>query len=182
MWIFTTIGFLSAVEDRQTPGNMLVRFRDPGHAAAFVAAAYAGRSGRRAQIRETPPPADYRWKVSITRHRFVETIAALADGIDYNNFKSACHRQRPDPYPGHSTMEIWTTMHRHQCRVVEQMENAPRAKAPPAPERELFQNWEDPDPVPCPECAGLDVRMALNQRDHECMTCGNAWTMEFETP
>lgn len=118
MWTFSTIGFFSAVEDRQQPGHILVRFRDPQHAERFLAVAYNGRSGRRVKIKTTPPPADYRWKVSITRERFAETLARIATEIDYSNFKGACHAQRPEPYQPGALSSVWTVMHRHQSDVV----------------------------------------------------------------
>lgn len=141
MWIFTTIGFLSAVEDRQIRGNMLVRFRDPDHARAFLDKAYLGRSGRRVTIRETPPPADYRWKLSISRERFQDTVTRLAAEIDYSNFKSACHKERPEPYEGHELSDVWGIMNQHQQIAVR------RQGVPPPRERFLF---DDIEPIEVP--------------------------------
>lgn len=118
MWIFSTNGFFSAVEDGQIRGNILVRFRDPSHAEAFLATVYRGRSGRRVKIRETPPPADYRWKLSITRDQFSDTLARMALGIDYNNFKGACGRRKPSPYKHATLASVWDVMHRHQGDVL----------------------------------------------------------------
>jgi hypothetical protein len=91
MWTFhPEVGFFSAVEDRQTPGNILVRFRDPGHAKAFVGFIEGKAWHRqRPKIRETPN-ADYRWKLSITHEIFDMTVERLARRIDYDNFKGRC--------------------------------------------------------------------------------------------
>lgn len=126
MWTFhPSVGFFSAVIDRQKPGNILVRFRDPEHAAAFLALAWKGKRGRKSDIRETPQ-ADYRWKLSITAERFTATVSDLADEVTYSNFKSECGRRPLMGSAMHALQEVWHVMHEHQCAIVERRANAAR--------------------------------------------------------
>ena len=126
MWTFhPSVGFFSAVIDRQKPGNMLVRFRDPSHGAAFIALAWKGKRGQKPELRETPQ-ADYRWKVSITGERFTATVTALADAVDYSNFKGECRRRPLMGSAMHSLHDVWHVMHEHQNAVVERRAMAAR--------------------------------------------------------
>src|SRR5262245_15815968 len=82
MWLFTTRGFYSVVEDRDDPDRLLVRARVREDLEAL-----------REQIPELDPQetsdADCRWRAWVTRDQWVEAAARLAGEIDYPNFKSA---------------------------------------------------------------------------------------------
>ncbi len=146
MWTFhPKVGFFSAVIDRQKPGNTLVRFRDPIHGNAFIAAAWEGKRGRRPELVVTPPPADYRWKVSITNERFVSTVTALADAVDYDNFKSACHRSEVWRRADSRLMPVWSTMNALQQAIVDEERREKRygTVRPPAGETWLIPEMED---------------------------------------
>lgn len=126
MWTFhPSVGFFSAVIDRQKPGNMLVRFRNPEHGAAFIALAWKGKRGQKPELRETPQ-ADYRWKVSITGERFTAIVAALADAVDYSNFKGECGTRPLMASVMHSLHDVWHVMHNHQLAMVERRAIAAR--------------------------------------------------------
>ncbi len=143
MWIFDkTVGFFSAVQDGQKPGNVLVRFRDPEHGKAFLRRMYHDlRCAPR--LRETPG-ADYRWKVSVPHSFFAPFMQALASDIDYTNFKGKCSAPDSPPHVRamhHNHHEVWAVMHCHQLGVVEAQRRAERLKANPQEafdERELF--------------------------------------------
>lgn len=165
MWCFTTIGFHSAVLDNQKKGHMLVRFRDPAHARAFVAAAYP-KAADRPEIRVTPPPADYRWKVSLPHADYAATVARLAADVDYTNFKGACHRIHPDPYKGSDLSRVWGVMHERQCtitrgaaRPVPAWEDREPSQGPPLP-----LQWRDNDLDDLPVTAGDHGRKAPAER------------------
>ena len=126
MWTFhPSVGFFSAVKDNQKPGNILVRFRDPAHGEAFIALAWKGRRGQRPELRDTPQ-ADYRWKVSVTEERFTSIVAALADSVDYPNFKGECGRRPLMGSVMHALHEVWRVMAGHQNAVVERRALAAR--------------------------------------------------------
>jgi hypothetical protein len=110
MWIFTTDGFLSAVRDNLEPGNVLVRFRTRDHAERILLRAYPGSRGRRPEIQETPPPKDYRWKISMPSGRFNILLCNLSEELmQYDNFKDACHRKHPNDNL-HHLHRVWGVM------------------------------------------------------------------------
>lgn len=81
MWLMTTDGFLSAVEDRDDDTRVVVRARAREDAERF-AAAVAG------EVLETPH-ADYRFRVRTTKRAWASYVAGQARVIDYDNFKDA---------------------------------------------------------------------------------------------
>lgn len=141
MWIFDTrIGFFSTVKDNQIEGNVLVRFRDPKHGAAFIKLAKArgewptasGKPPRTFKLKETPV-ADYRWKCSVPHAVYSAIVTELAEGIDYTNFKGRCSaknspRHIQDMHADQS--RVWGVMNSHQRDVLN-----PPAPRPPAPAR-----------------------------------------------
>lgn len=139
MWIFSTDGFLSAVRDNLNPGHVLLRFRHPDHAERILALAYPGNSNRsrRPEIQVTPPPRDYRWKVSIPAGRFNILLCNLSEQVmQYDNFKDACHRKHPDDAT--PLTRVWGVMNGMQQDYVDGFLNRPARRAPsPGPELAL---------------------------------------------
>ena len=82
MWVMTTVGFYSVVEDREREGNVLVRARDRGDIDAIAA-----RLGD-AEVLATPS-RDYAFRVSVPRAAWADALRELAEEVDYDNFKSA---------------------------------------------------------------------------------------------
>src|SRR5262245_45592923 len=82
MWLVTTQGFYSVVQDREDRDRLLVRARVKEDLEAL-----------RDQIPDLDPfedeHADYRWRAWVTRDQWCDAVAQLADKIDYPNFKSA---------------------------------------------------------------------------------------------
>lgn len=101
MWIFSRVGFVSVVEDRQTPGNLLVR----GRVRADVAKLFPGYPV------ETTPGRDYRFRTSVPRAAVASIVAEQVRGIDYDNFKNSTPQDRHAPY-----MDVWEVMYRMQVR------------------------------------------------------------------
>lgn len=81
MWLITTDGFFSAVEDRDDPDAVFVRARVLGDAEELAMA--VGET-----VLQTPA-ADYRFRVRMTKTAWARYVADCAAGIDYDNFKSA---------------------------------------------------------------------------------------------
>lgn len=81
MWVMTTEGFFSAVEDRDDDGAVFVRARVRSDAEQ-LALAVGGT------VLETPA-ADYRFRVRMAKDDWARYVAACATGIDYDNFKNA---------------------------------------------------------------------------------------------
>jgi hypothetical protein len=89
MWIFTTRGFYSVVQDASDPNMVVIRarHRDDLVALPFLSAAPD-------HIIETPQ-ADYPVRVRMQKRIWVEDILpALGEEITYPNFKDAVKKQQ----------------------------------------------------------------------------------------
>lgn len=99
MWLMTTIGFFSAVADRDDPEGVLVRARceeDIRNLSELVHADY-----------QFTVDADYPYRLRCSRDVWADTIRDLALGIDYPNFKGAIGH---GPH-GEAYHEVWAQMH-----------------------------------------------------------------------
>lgn len=100
MWIFCKHGFFSAVCARQGDGNhgqpidpnlLMVRARVRGHLEALKA--------RFPELLGTCPirefaGADYAFRVFVAKAVWSQVLAALAEEVDYDNFKSEVSRSQ----------------------------------------------------------------------------------------
>lgn len=78
MWIFTTKGFISAVQWKDKPSFMCVRARAREHLAALFP---------EAEIIEMPD-ADYRYRAKVSRTFFEQSMLYELRAISYPDFKS----------------------------------------------------------------------------------------------
>lgn len=109
MWIYTTLGFISAVEDKKNPDLLLVRSRDREALELVLdqielAGAAEGPDGRPvedlgdADIVEGAG-TDYRYRVVMTRGTFAVFLQHYAlNLLDYKNFKDALTASRGEVY------------------------------------------------------------------------------------
>ena len=104
MWLLTTQGFYSVVEDRDDSDRLLVRGRAEEDLKALK------QQIPDTEIHETlGPDHDYGWRAFVTRDQWVEAVARLAGGIDYDNFKNAVAvRQGSDR--GRRYSRIWAEL------------------------------------------------------------------------
>lgn len=101
MWVFLNNAFLSIVKDKDDAELLMVRARMRGDIE---------RVFRGAKVRETPPPADYRFRARIDRHEVADALRYEALQIDYTNFKkSVPDKSRHDAY-----LRVWSVMAREQ--------------------------------------------------------------------
>lgn len=90
MWLLTTRGFYSVVADHYEDGHVLVRarVREDLEALADLIPGLV--------VQETPT-RDYRFRALVDRAAWEDAVTALAQDIDYPNFKDAvAERQGPD--------------------------------------------------------------------------------------
>ena len=107
MWLFTPDGFFSAVQHKDDPDKIMIRARARLHAQALVDAC---PEDARPEIVETPPPADYRYRVTVTRKLWVFLVAKFAADIAYLNFKNeASTREHPPGYIS-SLHGVWSKL------------------------------------------------------------------------
>lgn len=85
MWMITTEGFLSAVEDRDDDNAVFVRAR-VREDVEQLAVAVGGT------VLETPT-ADYRFRVRMAKTAWARYVAGCATESDYDNFKNAVAAQ-----------------------------------------------------------------------------------------
>lgn len=101
MWIFTKLGFVSAVLDKDDPDTMMVRARERTHLETLL----PGRP-----IVELSP-ADYPFRAFMPKAEFVEWLTKQAEAIDYPDFKSAIpHGPISDTYY-QACSRVWGVMH-----------------------------------------------------------------------
>lgn len=102
MWLITTRGFYSVVADHCERGNVLVRARAREDLEA-LAGLIPGLD-----IEETLE-RDYRFRASVPREVWSAAAAALAEEIDYPNFKNAV-AERQGPGRAHVYSDVWVTL------------------------------------------------------------------------
>lgn len=125
MWLFTKLGFFSAVCARQGRGShdepidrdrIMVRARVREHLEA-LRQRFAQRMAN-CEIHESPK-ADYAFRVFLPKSDWPWILSELANDIDYDNFKSAvAEHQGGDGQPYEKSLhEVWSVMHRLQTET-----------------------------------------------------------------
>lgn len=104
MWIFARKGFVSIVRHKSEPDSFLMRARTAEDLEAVLAV--AGVDVRRIES----PLADYRFRAFLSRDQLGQVMAALADTIDYTNFKSAVAADGADTARLHAYHTVWHAM------------------------------------------------------------------------
>jgi len=102
MWIFTTCGFVSAVQDWNDTGCLLVRARDR---ASLESLATATKTSV-----EHSPDADYPYRLQVSKDAFATWIAQQGTAIDYPNFKSEVAASRGAKFAG-VLGKVWSILH-----------------------------------------------------------------------
>jgi hypothetical protein len=126
MWILSTKGFISLVQDRKNPKMLQVRARDPQDIKAhFPRAKVVVIDG-----------ADYRYRARVNRRKVADTVHAAIMGLSYDShFKDvaiACSPGNADRYEAY--YGVWTALAKMQ-------DWAPYASGP----RASRTRWEDED-------------------------------------
>jgi hypothetical protein len=89
MWMFTKIGFFSAVQSKDDENTIVVRARleqDIERLADFLGECQIPQP----KVIKTPH-RDYLYRVMVKREDWKKAVARLADEIDYTNFKNEVH-------------------------------------------------------------------------------------------
>jgi hypothetical protein len=110
MWLFTTEGFLSAVEERhgEHRGEIVVPARE---AAALEAL-------RKLAPTLTPTVVsdqrDYRYRAWLGREEWTEALAQLGRRVNYDNFKDEVLSRQGETCYERALHEVWSRMGRTQ--------------------------------------------------------------------
>jgi hypothetical protein len=96
MWLFTKNSFISVVQHRAQPDDVLVRSRVKGHLARLFP---------KKQIQEDAE-ADYRYRVIVPKKEFAKVVSDyIMQNLDYDNFKAA--QDAADPAWTRFLHEVW---------------------------------------------------------------------------
>ena len=100
MWLFTTTGFISIVE--QDADHLVVRARDR-LSLSLLAQSYD------VEIRSTPT-ADYPYRIFLSKDQFKNYLHNQACLINYKNFKSEVAITRSKAF-ANTLLKVWSAMH-----------------------------------------------------------------------
>lgn len=129
MWIMTTDGFYSAVEHRNHPHLVIVRARVYDDLVNLVNAVLPGVQPESLIV--DSPRADYPCRVTLNKAVWREYVAAAAEGIDYDNFKSAVSRRQGSDR-SHVYHGVWAVLHRLEDDPIYEPSGAPVAPFGPS--------------------------------------------------
>lgn len=113
MWIFTETGFVSAVEHRDDPSQLVVRARNRGSLEALQLV-MSELTGIEPDIQATPN-ADYPYRIYADRLAFARWTAYMARDISYTNFKGQCYNTLPPAFSD-ALHDVWAAMHQVEDR------------------------------------------------------------------
>lgn len=99
MWIFMNDSFVSIVEDKTNPANLMVRARRKGD----IERAFPGHRGR--MLRQK---TDYAYRATIPRHVVADQMAGAVRAINYTNFKDSVPLRDNDRHSAY--LRVWTVM------------------------------------------------------------------------
>lgn len=114
MWIFTTGGFVSAVEHRDDPSLVMVRARDKKSLVNMLGSLNVGVEDSDKLHNEDEvfisPGSDYRWRTVVSKDEFTRFLTTeVRDYLDYDNFKSALTKTRGKVFHD-VAMKVWSAM------------------------------------------------------------------------
>lgn len=108
MWIMTSAGFYSAVQDKNDADTLSVRTRDR-ESAQIAVDSLEMWFGESCVIREGEG-TDYPYRFSVSRANFAQWAAQeIAEYINYTNFKSAAKASRGEDWED-ALMDVWLAM------------------------------------------------------------------------
>ena len=98
MWLFTKNSFISVVQHRERPDDVLVRARAKNHLVRFFA--------ENADQIQRDDEADYRWRLIISKQELAGRISAyVLQSLDYDNFKAS--QEADDPAWSRFLHAVW---------------------------------------------------------------------------
>jgi len=108
MWLYTTEGFYSIVQDRNNASRLMVRARDLNDLRNFRHRLRDANPDNRVDIVETVN-ADYLYRLFAPRQDVMRVVGDLTCSIDYDNYKNAVSivqgHERASIY-----MRVWSAM------------------------------------------------------------------------
>lgn len=122
MWIFTETGFISAVADREVPGQLVVRARDRAALEPLQVAIFAMQEEETAIL--NTPDADYPYRLYADQNVVARWAAHAVRDITYANFKGQCANTLPVEYSD-ALHDVWSAMHQVEDSEARAKEEGP---------------------------------------------------------
>ncbi len=111
MWLYTTVGFYSVVQDKNRPDHVMVRARAREDLDKLLGLLHWEAHYTILEWTGT----DYAYRVFMPKQDWAALMSLLIQRLDYTNFKDECHRTFPTDYGRHSMlMSVWSVMKRWQ--------------------------------------------------------------------
>jgi hypothetical protein len=101
MWIFTSSGFISAVQDHEDR-TIIVRSRDRASLESI--------SSQFSSLVIATPLADYPYRLKLNSEQLSKWLADQASSINYRNFKSEVYAVRGSKF-SKTLSKVWSVMH-----------------------------------------------------------------------
>lgn len=114
MWVFTTGGFVSAVEHRDNADMLIVRARDRQSLETLVegielSGNAAGNEPQEVEIFKKTP-SDYPWRIEVSKATFAMVMVhEIMNYINYSNFKNSLTEIRGEKWHK-AAMNVWVDM------------------------------------------------------------------------
>lgn len=113
MWVFTPQGFFSAVQHRDDKTKVMVRCRCEMHARR-LSDKITSMKYPRPPVVHTPPPADYEWRLTISKMEWTAFLRRSTVEMDYPNFKNAAAKVEHPPGFLPALHDVWDDLYRVQ--------------------------------------------------------------------
>lgn len=129
MWIFTTRGFVSIVENKDNRDELVVRARVKSHLVSFL--------GTDKGIFKSEY-SDYRWRAFVPRDVVTAALVRHSESIDYDNFKARTKVNDPELEKLYES--VWFQGMRYQMR--DERSGDGHFNEWPASRRPINKTWE----------------------------------------
>lgn len=113
MWLCTQNGFYSVSKKRPGEIHVRARMREDLENLTQVAARM-DTAALDWTIHRSAPPADYRWRIVIDEQQLCELMVAVAEDIDYSNFKGRIHDTPDQAEKSPAYSNLWHDLHQLQ--------------------------------------------------------------------
>jgi hypothetical protein len=113
MWLCTQNGFYSVSHKSEDEIHVRARKREDLENLKQVAACM-DTAALDWTIHRSPPPADYRWRIVINRDQLCELMVAVAEDIDYSNFKGRIHQREDQDEKSSAYAQLWHKLYQLQ--------------------------------------------------------------------
>ena len=114
MWLCTQHGFFSVSLKSEDEIHVRARMKADLENLRLVMAVKMDPAAADWIIHRSAPRADYRWRIVIDRQQLCELLVALAEDLDYSNFKGTIHATPHQAEKSRAYSNLWHDLHQLQ--------------------------------------------------------------------